>query len=42
MPGAGHYPHVESADRFWAAAEQFLAGRWPAEAQGPARPVAAR
>lgn len=37
LPDAGHFVHVEAAERFWVAAEEFLAGGWPAGAQAPTR-----
>lgn len=35
IPGAGHGPHVEAPDVFFAAVDAFLAGGWPAGAVDP-------
>jgi proline iminopeptidase len=37
VPGSGHFPFVEQADKFFAAVEEFVGGRWPDDAVVPAR-----
>ena len=38
LQGVGHFPYVEVPDRFFAAVEEFLLGRWPTGAQPVAEP----
>lgn len=38
LQGVGHFPYVEAPDRFFAAVEEFLLGRWPMGAQPVAAP----
>jgi proline iminopeptidase len=33
LPGSGHFPYLETPDRFFADVETFLAGGWPAGAR---------
>lgn len=35
IPGAGHGPHVDAPDVYFAAVDAFLAGGWPAGAEDP-------
>jgi proline iminopeptidase len=38
LEGVGHFPYVEVPERFFAAVEEFLLGRWPMGAQPVAEP----
>lgn len=38
LEGIGHFPYLEAPERFFAAADEFLQGRWPAGAQTVAIP----
>lgn len=38
LQGVGHFPYVEVPERFFAAVEEFLLGRWPTGAQPVAEP----
>jgi proline iminopeptidase len=40
IPGSGHFPYIEQPQSFFRAAEQFLAGQWPANAEARGLPVA--
>lgn len=33
IPGAGHFPHLESPEGYFSAVERFLRGEWPEEAE---------
>jgi pimeloyl-ACP methyl ester carboxylesterase len=34
IPNSGHFPFLEQPQKFFAAAELFLQGRWPDDAVG--------
>jgi proline iminopeptidase len=38
LTGSGHFPYVEMPERFFAAAEEFLQGQWPAGAESVGSP----
>jgi proline iminopeptidase len=38
LDGSGHFPYLEVPERFFAAAETFLQGRWPAGAKAVSMP----
>ena len=38
LDGVGHFPYLEVPDRFNAAVDEFMAGRWPAGAEPGSRP----
>jgi alpha-beta hydrolase superfamily lysophospholipase len=38
LEGSGHFPYLEVPERFFAAAEAFLQGRWPPGAEAASRP----